>query len=70
MVDGSTDSSGNTGVEIRPPLRAGAAAGDTVILEYPTSIFHLIDDNQGDIEMTVPNQGTFGFTLIEAIENI
>src|SRR5882724_9576112 len=32
MVDGSTDSSGNAGVEIRPALRQGLAAGDMVVL--------------------------------------
>lgn len=69
MVDGSTDVDGQTGVEIRPPLRSSLAAGDMVVLEKPTSVFHLIDDQQADVEMTVPNHGTFGFSLIEAIEN-
>ncbi len=69
MVPGSTDSSGRTGVEIRPALRAGLAAGDMVVLKNPMSVFHLVDDNQGDIEMTVASQGSFGFSLIEAIEN-
>jgi hypothetical protein len=69
MVTGPTDSEGRTGVEIRPALRADLSAGDMVVLENPTSVFHLIDDQQGDIEMTVASQGTFGFSLIEAIEN-
>ncbi|WP_315833892.1 hypothetical protein [Bradyrhizobium prioriisuperbiae] len=70
VVTGNTDSSGRTGVEIRPPLRAGLAAGDMVALDFPTSVFHLVDDTQADVEMTVPNHGTFGFQLIEAIENV
>jgi hypothetical protein len=40
-----------------------------VVLENPMSVFHLVDDQQGDIEMTVASQGTFGFSLVEALEN-
>lgn len=69
MVPGSTNTSGQTGVEIRPPLRTGLAAGDMAVLEMASSVFHLVDDQQGDVTMTVASQGTFGFSLIEAIEN-
>lgn len=69
MVDGATDSSGRAGVEIRPRLRADIAAGDMVVLSYPTSVFHLIDDSQGEIELDAPNFANHGFSLIEAIEN-
>jgi hypothetical protein len=70
MVDGATDSDGNIGIEIRPPLRTNVAIGDQVVLEYPTSTFHLIDDTQGDIELTAPVLANFGFSLVEAIENV
>lgn len=69
QVDGPTDSSGRSGVEIRPPLRTDVMAGDQVVLSYPTSVFHLIDDNQGTIELTAPNLANHGFSLVEAIEN-
>lgn len=69
MVDGSTNTAGETGVEIRPPLRQTMAAGDMVVLSYPTSVFHLVDDNQGEMEITPPLFANFGFSLIEAIEN-
>lgn len=69
MVDGATNSSGNAGVEIRPPLRQGLAAGDMVVLSYPTSVFHLIDDQQAEMQISVPTNADFGFSLIEAIEN-
>lgn len=69
MVNGSTDSSGRVGVEIRPALRSALAPSDMVVLENPMSTFHLIDDQQGDVEMTISSHGTFGFSLIEAIEN-
>lgn len=68
MVNGSTDSSGTTGVEIRPPLRSALAVGDMVVLDNPTSVFHLVDDTQGDMQTSTPNHGEFGFSLIEAIE--
>lgn len=69
VVPGSTDASGKTGVEIRPLLRGGLGVGDMVVLDHPTSVFHLVDDDQGDMQTSVPNMGTFGFSLIEAIEN-
>lgn len=69
MVDGSTNSAGATGVEIRPRLRRAVAAGDMVVLSYPTSVFHLIDDSQGEIEIDAPYLANHGFSLIEAIEN-
>lgn len=69
MVDGPTDSSGRAGVEIRPPLRQAVAAGDMVVLDHPTSVFHLIDDGQAEMQITAPVLANFGFSLIEAIEN-
>jgi hypothetical protein len=69
MVNGSTNSDGETGVEIRPALRSALVAGDMVVLQNPMSVFHLVDDSQGDVEMTVASQGSFGFSLVEAIEN-
>jgi hypothetical protein len=68
-VQGDTNAAGQTGVEVRPPLRANLAAGDMVVLSYPTSVFHLIDDSQGEIELSAPFLANFGFSLIEAIEN-
>ena len=69
MIDSATNSSGQAGVEIRPPLRQGLAAGDMVVLNYPTSVFHLIDDQQAEMQIEVPVNANFGFSLIEAIEN-
>lgn len=69
MVDGSTDTSGNVGVEIRPGLRMDLADGDMVVLNTPTSVFHLIDDSQAEMTITPPLLSDFGFSLIEAIEN-
>ncbi|MGY4288897.1 hypothetical protein ACVWXO_008117 [Bradyrhizobium sp. LM2.7] len=68
MVDGATDAGGNTGVEVRPRLRRGIAVGDMVQLAYPSSVFHLSDDSQGEIELSAPNFANHGFSLVEAIE--
>lgn len=70
MVTGSTDPSGRTGVEIRPPLRMDLAAGDMVVLNDPTSVFHLVDDSQGDMEISAPIKADFGFSLIEAMDQV
>src|SRR5258708_2588265 len=70
MVDAATNTSGMAGVEIRPPLRMGFAVGDVVILKNPTSVFHLIDDSQAEMSITAPMLADFGFSLIEAIENV
>ncbi len=67
---GNTNADGEAGVQITPPLRAGVAAGDMVVLEDARSIFHVIDDTQGDMEITPPLFASFGFSLIEAIENV
>lgn len=69
MIDGSTDASGNVGVEIRPPLRMDLDEGDMIVLNNPTSVFHLIDDGQAEMIITAPMLANFGFSLIEAIEN-
>lgn len=69
MVDGSTNSAGETGVEIRPRLRQAMAAGDMVVIDHPTSTFHLVDDSQAEMEITPPLFAAFGFSLVEAIEN-
>jgi hypothetical protein len=68
MATGNTDSSGQVGIQIMPPLRQSLAAGDQVVLFNPTSVFHLIDDDQGEMEITPPMLANFGFSLFEAIE--
>lgn len=70
VVQGNTNSDGVCAVKIAPPLRAGLAADDQACLEYPTSVFHLIDDSQGEIEITPPVFANFGFSLVEAIEQV
>lgn len=70
MVEGSTDTTGKTGVEIRPRLRADIAAGDMAVLGWPTSVFRLVDDSQGEIELSAPNFANHGFSLVEALDQV
>lgn len=67
QFDAPTNSSGATGIEIRPALRQSIAAGDTIVLRNPTSVFRVVDDDQGAVEVTPPMRSNFGFTLVEAI---
>lgn len=68
MYGGDTDVSGQIGLDIEPGLRQGVAAGDVVSLRYPSSLFRLVDDNQGEEEVTGGGLGTLGFSLIEALD--
>lgn len=68
QVDGNTNADGETGVEIRPRLRQNLAAGDQVVLQNATSVFRLIDDEQGAADISAPGSLTSaGFSLVEAI---
>ncbi len=70
MVGGSSDSSGQIGVEIRPRLRTGIAAGDQISLRWPSSVFRLVDDDQAAMEITPPVVGNTGFSLVEALDQV
>ena len=62
-----TDAAGGAGVAISPPLRAGIAAGDTVALRDPTSVFRLASDDGGEISVDSALIGRLGLSLIEVL---
>jgi hypothetical protein len=68
MYGGNSDSSGQIGVEIEPMLRADIAAGDTVGLRNASTLFRLVDDSQGDVEMGADGIGSLGLSFIEALD--
>jgi hypothetical protein len=70
MHGNSTDAAGQAGVEIRPRLRAGIAAGDQIVFDEPTTVMRLADDNQGEIEVTPPVIGNGSFVLAEALDMV
>lgn len=68
MYGGNSDASGRIGIEIEPRLRVALDAGDTVSLRYPSGLFRLADDNQGESEASDGGIGTIGFSLVEALD--
>ena len=69
-IGGATDASGKIGVEIRPRLRQNLAVGDQVALRFPSSVFRLVDDDQGVFEVTPPVFGDMSFSLVEAMDQV
>jgi hypothetical protein len=67
MRDAPTDANGRTRIQFKPALRAGIAVGDTVVLNHATSVFRLIDDEQGIFDREIPTLANAGFKLLEAI---
>lgn len=67
FTDAPTDASGMTRVIVSPPLRAGIAAGDQVVLQKPTSLFRMIDDDQGRLSHAGGGVASTGFSLMEEL---
>lgn len=65
MVDANTNADGETRVQFMPPMRKGVAAGDMVVLDHPTSVFRLADNEQGAAEYSAPIRAAIGFSLVE-----
>lgn len=70
MFKCSSDASGRVGIAIEPGLRIAVAAGDQVSLRYASSVFRMIDDDQANIDGTGAGVGSFGFSLVEALDLI
>lgn len=67
QANASTDASGKVRINILPPLRQGFVAGDMAVLRNASSVFRLIDDEQGIASMSLPRLADIGFNLVEAI---
>ncbi len=65
-----SNADGKVRVYLQPGLRQGFAAGDMMVLRYPTGVFRLSDKNQGIVTRTSPSIGNLGFRLIEHIINV
>ena len=64
-----TNSAGKARVYLGPGLRQGFAAGDMVVLRYPTCVFRLASANEGIVTRTLGNIGSLGFKLIECVRD-
>src|SRR5262249_25574971 len=63
-----SNAAGKTRVYFEPALRAPVSAGDMIVLAYPSTVFRLIDDNQGAITRTAPgNLASVGLSLMEVL---
>lgn len=70
MNSASSNSSGQIGISIEPGLRQSVAAGDQVGLRYASSVFRLSDDSQAEIEGDGAGIGNFGFSVVEALDQV
>jgi hypothetical protein len=70
MFSCSSDASGRVGIEISPRLRTAVAVGDPVSLRYASTVFRLLDDTQGEMQMTGAGIGNAGFSLVEALDMV
>lgn len=65
--DGNSSAAGTAGVEIRPRLRTDVGNNTPVSFSYPSTVFRLLDDEQGQVQVEGYLKASLGFTLIEAI---
>lgn len=62
-----TDVNGKTRLYFEPGLRKGVAAGDMIVLRYPTGVFRLASDQEGIISRGLVNRAEMGFSLSEVL---
>jgi hypothetical protein len=60
-----TNADGKTRVYLQPGLRQDFAAGDMMVLRYPTLVARLADKSQGIVTRSLSGVGNLGFKLIE-----
>lgn len=69
----NSNSGGKTRIFFRPGLRAGVRAGDMLVIGgssptfWPSTVFRLASDDEGDIEVRAPSTGSIGVTLLEVL---
>lgn len=65
--EADTNSTGKTRLYFEPGLRKKIAAGDMIVLRYPTSVFRLASDQEGLISRGLANLGDMGLSLTEVL---
>lgn len=65
--DAQSDANGRSRVYLNPPLRAGIAAGDVAVLNFASTVFRCVNDDQGVISQYGGGAAGTGFSLIEVI---
>lgn len=67
VADVNTNASGKTRLYFKPGLRKGVAAGDMIVIRYPTSVFKLATDNEGAITRGLVSLAEMGLSLEEQL---
>ncbi len=62
-----TNGDGKTRLYFEPPLRKGVAAGDMIVIRYPTGVFRLASEQEGVVQRSLLNRGDMGFSLSEVL---
>jgi hypothetical protein len=66
VEDATSNASGKTRLYFQPTLRGALNAGDPIRLKYPTAVFALLDDKQGEMQNEMFT-GSFGSTFVEVL---
>ena len=62
-----TNAAGQTRVYFEAGLRRDVFAGDMIVIRYPTSVFSLTGDAEGEISRGLANVGNMGMSLVEVM---
>lgn len=65
VTDARSDANGKSRLYCEPGLRKAVAAGDMIVLRYPTSVFRLASDQEGAISRGLASLGNMGLSLEE-----
>jgi hypothetical protein len=67
----NSNADGMARVNFRAGLRKGLRIGDMIVIGgadmYPSTVFRLASDDEGDIEVRAPSFGSFGVSLVEIL---
>lgn len=66
VEDATSNAVGKTRLYFQPGLRGALNPGDQIRLNYPTSVFALLDDKQGEMQNEIMT-GSFGASFVEVL---
>jgi len=67
LVDAHSNANGRCSISFLPPLRKAVAAGDQVVLDYPTTVFRLAGDEPQASVRNAAWHGSLEMNLVEAL---
>lgn len=63
----NTNENGETRVYFEPGLRTGVQDGDMVVLNYPSSVFRLVSDDEAAFQVGIEKIWRGGFRMVEVL---